>query len=101
MDFRLVLAIIALVFGVPVGSLLASFLMDSRGRWLELLGALVVAVVTAAAVYYYGTSMSVDGLSYALGAWLAITAGAIIGSLVVRFLLSLRDRRPTGAHIEF
>lgn len=96
MDVKLILIIVAFVFGWPLGTILAALMTVRRGRWLSLLGAAIGAALTAVAVFRYATTIQVDGLSYALGAFLATTTGAIAGALVVSFLLSLIDRRTGG-----
>jgi hypothetical protein len=92
-DVNAILIIVAFVFGWPLGTILAAAMTMRRGRWLSLLGAAIGAALTALAVYGYATTIQVDALSYALGAFLATTTGAITGALVVSFLLSLMDRR--------
>jgi ABC-type antimicrobial peptide transport system permease subunit len=99
-DLKLVLIIIAFVGALIVGLPLGAAMSDRRGRLLSTLGAIVAAAATAAGVYAYATTISVDALSYALGAFGAITIGAIVGTLVVNFLLNLRERRPTGLPLE-
>jgi hypothetical protein len=93
----LVVAIIALIIGLPTGLLCAALMAPRRGRFLQFLGALVGAVAAGAAVYAYANSISVDLLSYGIGAYLAITIGAVMGGLGVNFLLSLRGRRSGSA----
>jgi phosphate/sulfate permease len=95
MDIKVLLAIIACVFAIPVGLVLAALLAPRRSRIFSLLGAIIGAVVTAAGVWYYVRTQSVEGLSYALGAFLACAIGAVTGGLLVDFLFSLGDRRPT------
>jgi hypothetical protein len=96
-DVNLILIIVAFVLALPLGTMLAALMTVRRGRWLALLGAAITAALTAAAVYHYAATIHVEALSYALGAFLAITSGAIAGALVVSFLLSLSDRRTGGA----
>lgn len=100
MDLKVILVIIAFVFALPIGIVLSALISPSRVRWLSLLGAAVAAVLTGGGVYLYAAKMQVDGLSYGLGAFLAIAAGAIIGALVVNFVASLGDRRPGGLPLE-
>jgi ABC-type Fe3+-siderophore transport system permease subunit len=92
-DYKLILIIVAFVFGLPVGTILAAFIIPGRGRWLALLGAVIGAAATAAVVYWYATTIQVEGLSYALGAFSATTIGAMSGAMVVSFFLSLGERR--------
>jgi hypothetical protein len=99
-DLKVILIIIAFVFALPIGIVLSALIAPARVRWLSLLGAAVAAALTAGGVYLYASTIQVDGLSYGLGAFLAIAAGAIIGSLVVNFLASLGDRRPGGLPLE-
>lgn len=97
MDPKLVVAIIALIFGLPTGLICAALMAPRRGRFLQFLGALVGSVGAGAAVYAYASSISVDMLSYGIGAYLAIATGAVIGGLGVNFLLSLAGRRSGSA----
>ncbi|HKB47154.1 MAG TPA: hypothetical protein VKC57_05620 [Ktedonobacterales bacterium] len=100
MDSKLVIAIIAFIFGLPTGMLSAALMSPRRGRFLQFLGALVGAVATGTGVFAYATTITVDGLSYGLGAYLAIATGAIVGALTADFLVSLRDRRPGNVQTE-
>ena len=100
MTWQLVLAIIAFVFAVLVGVPLGSAMSERRVRILGALGGVIGAAATAAAVFAYATTISVEGLSYALGCFLASTIGAVIGTLIVNFLFSLRDRRPSGISLD-
>jgi len=95
-DLKAILIIIAFVFALPIGIVLSAFISPARVRWLSLLGAAVGAALTGGGVYLYVANMQVEGLSYGLGAFLAIASGAIVGALVVNFLASLGDRRPGG-----
>ena len=96
MDLKLVLIIIAFVAALLAGLPLCAAMSDRRGRVLSMLSAIIFAAGTAAGVFAYATTISVDALSYALGAFGAITIGAIVGTLVVNFLFSLRERHPSG-----
>lgn len=88
MGFQLVLLIIAYVFAVITGLVLSMLLALPRARILSVLGAIVFAAIVGAGTYAYATSISVDPLSYALGAYGAMAAGAGIGSLLANFLVS-------------
>jgi ABC-type antimicrobial peptide transport system permease subunit len=94
-SWQLVLIIIAFVFAVLTGIPLGAAMSVRRARVLGSLGGIIGAALSAAGVYAYATSISVDPLSYALGAFGAATVGAVVGTLIVNFLVSLRDRRPT------
>jgi cytochrome c oxidase assembly factor CtaG len=98
-DSKLVVAIVALILGLPTGLISAALLAPRRGRFLQFLGALVAAVVAGAASYAYATTISVDLLSYGVGAYLVIATGAVMGGLGVSFLLSLGGRRSGSAQI--
>ncbi|HEX9056515.1 MAG TPA: hypothetical protein VF818_03200 [Ktedonobacterales bacterium] len=100
MSWQLVLTIIAFVFALLIGIPLGTAMSMRSARLLSVLGALVFAALTAVGVLAYGTSINLDPLSYALGAFFAISVGTIIGTLIVNFLFGLRDRRPSGM-IEF
>jgi hypothetical protein len=98
-DSTLVVAIIALIFGLPTGMICAYLMAPRRGRLLQFLGSLAGAAGLGLAVYAYATTISVDLLSYGIGAFLAIATGAVIGDLVVNFLLSLGGRRSRSAQV--
>jgi hypothetical protein len=98
--WQLVLAIIAFVGAVLVGIPLGSAMSERRVRLLGALGGFIAAGLTAAGIFAYATTIQVDPLSYALGCFLASTIGAVIGTLIVNFLFSLRDRRPTNVSLE-
>jgi hypothetical protein len=100
MDSKLIIAIIAFIFGLPAGMIGVALMAPARGRFFQFLGALVGAVAAGAGVFAYATTITVDNLSYAVGAFLAIVTGAIIGGLVVNFLLSLRGRRRDRVQVE-
>jgi hypothetical protein len=95
-SWQLVLAIIAFVFGVLAGVPLGGAMSERRARILGSLGGIIAAGLTAGGVFAFGMSINLDPLSYFLGCLLAAVTGAVIGTLVVNFLFSLRDRRPTG-----
>jgi ABC-type antimicrobial peptide transport system permease subunit len=99
-SWQLVLAIIAFIFAVLVGVPLGAAMSTRRARILGALGAVIGAALIAAGVFAYAMTISLDPLSYFLGCFLAATTGAVIGSLVVNFLFSLRDRRATGVSID-
>ena len=92
MSFQLVLIIIAYVFAVITGLVLAFLLALPRARFLSLLGAIVFAAIAGVAIYASATSISVEPLSYALGAYGGMSAGASIGALLANFLVSLARR---------
>jgi hypothetical protein len=98
--WQLVLAIIAFVFAVLVGVPLGGAMSERRARIFGALGGLLGAGLTAGAVFAFAMTINIDPLSYALGCFLASTIGAIIGTLVVNFLFSLRDRRPSGISLD-
>lgn len=102
MSTNLILLIIAAVLSLP-GGLFVSFLMSvPRAKVLSLLGAVIGTAVIAAAVYYYITTAnpSIDGLSFALGAFFACSTGAFSGALLVNFLVGLASH-PQESSSEF
>jgi hypothetical protein len=98
--WELVLAILAFVGALLVGIPLGIAMSERRARILGWLGGIVGAALAAGAVFAFGTNIVLDPLSYALGCFSASTIGAIIGTLVVNFFFSLRDRRPSNASLE-
>lgn len=100
MSWQLVLAIIAFVGAVLTGIPLGSAMSERRVRVLGALGGLIGAAATAGAVFAYAMQIQLDPLSYALGCYLASATGAVIGTLIVNFLFSLRDRRPSNVSLD-
>jgi hypothetical protein len=93
----LILLIIAAVLALPGGLFVAGMLARARTRWAALLGGLIGAVVVAAAVFayvYYAPNLSLDGLTYFLGAFFAVSVGAFSGALLINFLFGLGSRAP-------
>jgi hypothetical protein len=93
----LILLIIATVLALPGGLFVAGMLARARTRWAALLGGLIGAVVVAAAVFAYVSSapnLSLDGLTYFLGAFFAVSVGAFSGALLINFLFGLGGRTP-------
>lgn len=93
----LILLVIATMLALPGGLFVAGMLARARTRWAALLGGLVGAVAVAVAVfaYVYSTpNLSLDGLTYFLGAFFAVSAGAFSGALLVNFLFGLGSRTP-------
>ena len=95
MPFELILLIIAYVFAVLTGLMLAPLLALPRARLLSVLGAVVFAALVGAGTYAFARTISLDALSYALGAYGAMAAGAAIGVLLANFVVSLGRRRAT------
>lgn len=104
MDIKLLLIIIAGVFAVITGLVVAGLISVSRARWLALLGALVFTAGGGAAIYFYGvgaiSNAGFDGLSFALGAFAGMSACAMAGALLANFLVSLSTRRTSSARVE-
>lgn len=100
MSWQLLLAIIAFVGAVLVGVPLGGAMSQRHVRILGALGGVIAAGLSAAGVFAYASSIEVEGLSYALGCFLASTTGAVIGTLVVNFLFSLRDRHPSNVSLD-
>jgi hypothetical protein len=96
-DPELVVAIIALIFGLPTGLICVALIAPRRGRFLQFLGALAGAVGVAAGGYAISRLIIVDMLSYGLGTYFAIATGAVVGGLAVSFLLSLGSRHSVSA----
>jgi hypothetical protein len=93
---NLILLIVAAVLSLP-GGLFVSFLMsEPRAKWLSLIGAVIGAGATGAAIYYYITAAnpSLDSLSFGLGSFFGCSMGAFTGALVINFLVGLSSRPP-------
>src|SRR5262249_13571714 len=102
-DTNLILLIIAAVLSLPGGLFMAAIMAQPRGRLLALLGGGIGAAAVAAAIYAYVQTAkpSIDGLSYAIGAFFACSMGVFAGALAVNFLLGLVRRRPDFASPEY
>jgi hypothetical protein len=91
---ELTLLIIAAVLSLP-GGLFMSFIMSApRAKALSLLGGIIGAAVVGAGVYFFiiAGQVSVDMLSYGLGAFFACSMGVFAGALLVNFLVGLTSR---------
>lgn len=97
------LLIIAAVLSLPGGLFMAAIMTQARARLLALLGGVIGAVAVAAAIYGYVqvTKPSIDGLSYAVGAFFACSMGVFAGALLVNFLVGLARRRPDVTAAEY
>ena len=104
MDIKLILIIIAGVFAVITGLVVAGLISVSRARLLALLGAIVFTVGGGVAIYFYGASAisnaGFDGLSFALGAFAGMSACSLAGALLANFLVNLAGRRARSASLE-
>ena len=94
MNLNLVLLIIATVLSLPGGLFMAFFMSEPRAKALSLLGGIIGAFVVAAGIYFFVTQdkVSIDGLSYGLGAFFAASMGVFAGALLVNFLVGVASR---------
>lgn len=102
MSTNLVLLIIAAVLSLPGGLFMAYIMSLAKARWAALLGGIVGAAVIAAGVYFFVTTgnLSIDGLSYFLGAFFACSMGVFMGALIANFLLGSDRRRSSVSGLE-
>jgi hypothetical protein len=82
------LLILGAILALPGGLFVASLISQPRSRWLALVGAVVVLVLTAGALEYYrsANNVGIDAFTWFLAAFLACSLGAGIGALLVGFL---------------
>jgi len=95
--------IIAVVLALPVGLALSALMSTARARWLALpagiLGDLVVALTIYAYVHVGG--VTIDALTYFLGALFACIMGVMAFALVANFVVGLFSRRPEVSAAEY
>ncbi|MGO8948949.1 MAG: hypothetical protein ACLQUY_15130 [Ktedonobacterales bacterium] len=94
MDTNTIIVILALVLSLP-GSLFIGFRLSARrARFAAVFAGIIGAVATAAAIYLYihGTPISLDGLSYFLGAFFGCSVGSFIGVLLANFAVGTNDQ---------
>ena len=98
MDTNLILVIIAAVLALSSGLFVNYIMSEVRARMLSLLGGIIGDVAVAAVIYLFVTisKMSVDGLSYFLGAFFGCSIGVFSGALVANFLVNLSSRGPAA-----
>jgi NADH:ubiquinone oxidoreductase subunit 4 (subunit M) len=97
-DSNLILVIIAAVLALPSGLFVDYIMSEARARMLSLLGGIIGDVVVAAVIYLFVTisKMSVDALSYFIGAFFGCSIGVFCGALVANFLVNLSSRGPAA-----
>lgn len=88
MSLNLVLLLIAAVLTLPGGLFAAYLISQPRTRLLGLLGGIIgdAAVAVALALYIQAAHVTVDAVSWFLGAFLACSIGVFCGALLVNFL---------------
>lgn len=92
MSLSTVLLLIGAILALPGGLFVASLISQPRSRWLALVGAVIVLVLTAGALEYYisANKVGIDAFTWFLAAFLACSLGAGIGALLVGFLTGSR-----------
>jgi hypothetical protein len=93
-DTNTILLIVALVLSLP-GSLFIDFRLSiRRARIASIFAGVVGSIVTAAAIYLYitNTSVSIDGLSFFLGAFFGCSVGSFIGALLANFAVGTGEQ---------
>src|SRR5512146_185768 len=90
------LMIIALVLALPIGLALSALMSTARARWLALLAGIVGDLAVAVAIYAYVmiAGVTIDALTYFLGALFACTMGVMAFALIANFVVGLLSRRP-------
>ena len=96
MDTNTTLLLIAAILALPGGLFLSFVMSEPRARWLALLGGIVGDAAIAGGIVFYlsASQVSVDALSYGLGAFFACSMGVFCGALVMNFLVGLASRGP-------
>jgi hypothetical protein len=93
-DTNLILLIIALVLSLP-GSLFVGYRLSyRRAKIASVFAGLIGGVAVAVAIYFFinNNSISIDGLSFALGAFFACSVGSFTGALLANFAIGAGDR---------
>ncbi|PWT72432.1 MAG: hypothetical protein C5B60_09565 [Chloroflexi bacterium] len=94
MDTFTILLIIALVLSLP-GSLFIGYRLSTRrAKMASVIAGVIGTVAVAVAIYYFvnNNSISLDGLSYFLGAFFACSVGSFTGTLLANFAIGTGDR---------
>jgi len=93
-DTFTILLIIALVLSLP-GSLFIGYRLSTRrAKMASVIAGVIGTVAVAVAIYYFvnNNSISLDGLSYFLGAFFACSVGSFTGTLLANFAIGTGDR---------
>lgn len=82
-----ILLIAAAVLSLPGGLFAASLMSQPRTRWLSLIGGVIGAALMAIALDYFihTTRVTIDAVSWFLGAWLACSMAVAVAALLVGF----------------
>ncbi len=102
MDLTLTLLIIAAVLALPGGLFVTYIVSEPRARAVAVLGGIVGDLFVAGGIYYFiaAAHVTIDALSFWLGAFFACSMGVLGGALLANFLVSLssRSRTPAASH---
>lgn len=90
MSLDTILLIIAAVLSLPGGLFVAALISQPRTRWLGLIGGVLGATLTAVALKYFvsAAGVTIDAVSWFLGAFLACSMGVAVGAMLVNFFMS-------------
>ncbi len=90
MSLSTILLIIAAFISLPGGLFAASLMSQPRTRWLGLVGGVLGAVITAIALQFFvhAAGVTIDAVSWFIGAFLACSMGVAVGALLVNFFTS-------------
>jgi predicted outer membrane lipoprotein len=82
--------IIAALISLPGGLFAAALVSQPRARWLGLIGGVIGAALTAVALEYFthAAGVTIDAVSWFLGAFLACSMGVAVAALLVNFFTS-------------
>lgn len=89
MSLSTTLLIIAALISLPGGLFAASLMSQPRTRWLGLVGGVLGAAITAIALQFFVRvgNVTIDAVSWFLGAFLACSMGVAVGALLVNFFM--------------
>lgn len=87
MSLSTTLLIIGAVLSLPGGLFAASLMSQPHARWLSLVGGVIGAALTAIALEFFthAAGVTIDAVSWFLGAFLACSMGVALGALLVGF----------------
>ncbi len=90
MSLSTILLIIAALLSLPGGLFVARLISPPRTRWLGLVGGLLGAALTAVGLQYFvlASRVSIEAVSWFIGAFLACSMGVATGALLMNFFTS-------------
>lgn len=90
MSLSVTLLVIAALLSLPGGLFAARLMSPPRTRWLGLVGGVLGAAVAAVGLQYFvlASKITIDAVSWFIGAFFACSIGVAVGALLVNFFVS-------------